>query len=103
MVSRVIGIMVWLVFLACWSPNGFAIDYHVDGASDAMDSRSSTSSPSPRLAHSSSQPTALLEAIHQNMPGNSEGYPAGLSWNKGFYGTSRLTPAPAGFSALTGW
>jgi hypothetical protein len=74
--GRVIGVIVWLVSLACWSPNGFAID---------------------------NQPTALSEAIHQNMPDNSEGYPAGLSWNKGLYGTHTLTPAPSGFSALTGW
>jgi len=74
--GRVIGVVVWLVSLACWSPNGFAID---------------------------NQTTALSEAIHQNTPGNSEGYPAGLSWNKGFYGTHTLTPAPSGFSALTGW
>jgi hypothetical protein len=105
--SRVIGVVVWLVFLACWSPNGFAIDYHVDGAaaSHAIDSRSETSasSPSPRLVHSSTQPTALSEAIYQNTPGNSQGYPAGLSWDTGFHGTSTLTPAPSGFSALTGW
>jgi hypothetical protein len=91
--SRVIGVAVWLVCMACWSPKGFAIDY----------SRPSASSPSPRLVGSSPQPTPLSEAIDQNTPGNSEGYPAGLSWDKGFYGTHTLTPAPSGFSALTGW
>jgi hypothetical protein len=105
MASRVVGVIAWLGFLACWSPNGFAIDYDVDGAaaSHAIDSRSSTSSPSPKLVHSPTQPTALSEAVYQNTPGNSEGYPEGLSWDKGFYGTSRLKPAPAGFSAVTGW
>jgi hypothetical protein len=91
--------------MACWSSNGFAIDCHVAGAaaSHAIDSRSSTPSPSPRLVHSSTQPTALSEAIYQNTPGNSEGYPEGLSWDTGIYGTRTLTPAPSGFSALTGW
>jgi hypothetical protein len=47
--------------------------------------------------------SALNEAIYQITPGNSEGYPAGLSWDTGIYGTRTLTPAPSGFSALTGW
>jgi len=47
--------------------------------------------------------SALTDAIYQNTPGNSQGYPEGLSWDTGFHGTSTLTPAPAGFSALTGW
>ncbi|WFU38858.1 hypothetical protein QA640_31295 [Bradyrhizobium sp. CB82] len=104
MVSRVVGVIVWLIFLA-WSPNGFAIDHDVDGAtaSYGIGSCSLTSSPSTRLVRSCAEPTALSEAIHQNTPGNSEGYPEGLAWDKGFYGTSRLKPAPSGFSAVTGW
>jgi hypothetical protein len=51
----------------------------------------------------SAQPTALSQAIYQNTPGNSEGLPAGLPGDKGVYGTTTLTPAPSGFSALTGW
>ena len=47
--------------------------------------------------------TALTDAIYQNTPGNSAGYPLGLSWDTGVYGTHTLTPAPAGFTALTGW
>jgi hypothetical protein len=105
--GRVIGVVVWPVFLACWSLNSFAIDYHFDpaDASHAMDSRSekSASCRSPRLVQSSPQSTPLSEAIYQNTPGNSQGYPEGLSWDKGFYGTSTLKPAPSGFSALTGW
>jgi hypothetical protein len=45
----------------------------------------------------------LTDAIYQNTGGNSEGYPLGLSWDTGIYGTHTLTPAPAGFSAVTGW
>jgi hypothetical protein len=51
----------------------------------------------------SARPTALSEAIYQNTPGNSQGLPEGLTWDKGVYGTTRLRPAPSGFSALTGW
>jgi hypothetical protein len=47
--------------------------------------------------------SALTDAIYQNTRGNSQGYPAGLSWDTGVYGTSTLTPAPSGFSSLTGW
>jgi hypothetical protein len=47
--------------------------------------------------------SALNNAINQITPGNSQGYPAGLSWDTGIYGTRTLTPAPSGFSALTGW
>jgi hypothetical protein len=105
--SRVIRGAAWLVFFACWSPNGFAIADQDDGAiaSHAIDSRSetSTSSPSPRLVHSSTRPTALSEVIYQNTPGNSQGYPEGLSWDTGVHGTTTLTPAPAGFSAVAGW
>jgi hypothetical protein len=49
------------------------------------------------------QLTALQEAINQNTPGNSQGLPEGLTWDKGDYGTTTLTPAPSGFSAVTGW
>ena len=105
--NRVIGAVAWLVFLTCWSPNGFAIDHHIDdvAASHASDPQSemSTSSSLPRLVYSSTQPTALSEAIHQNTPGNSQGRPLGLSWDKGKHGTSTLTLAPSGFSAVTGW
>jgi hypothetical protein len=95
--SQIIGVVVWPVLLTYWSPSGFARD----GAatSDAVDSRSEM--PASRLSHSST--TELSEVIYQNTPGNSEGYPLGLSWNKGSYGTRTLTPAPAGFSAVTGW
>ena len=105
MPSRVVGILVWLAFVVFWSPNGFAIDDHIDssGTPRAIDAGASTSSRSPRLVHSLAQPTALLEAIYQNTPGNSQGFPEGLSWDKGFHGTAKLTPAPAGFSAVTGW
>jgi hypothetical protein len=105
--NRVIGVVAWLVFLTCWSPNSFAIDFHVDdaAASHATEPQSgmSTSSPLPRLVYSSTKPTALSEAIYQNTPGNSQGYPLGLSWDKGKHGTSTLTLAPSGFSAVTGW
>jgi hypothetical protein len=47
--------------------------------------------------------SALNTAINQITPGNSQGYPLGLSWDTGIYGTRTLTPAPSGFSALTGW
>jgi hypothetical protein len=73
--GRVIGVVVWLVSLACWSSNGFAIDI---------------------------QPAALSEAIRQNTAGNSEVKPLGFQIT-GTYGTHTLTPAPLGFSALTGW
>ena len=46
--------------------------------------------------------TALTDAINQNAPGKSQGLPAGFD-DTGKYGTSTLTPAPAGFTALTGW
>jgi hypothetical protein len=49
------------------------------------------------------QPTALQEAINQNTPGNSQLLPQGLPGDKGDYGTTTLTPAPSGFSSLTGW
>jgi hypothetical protein len=49
------------------------------------------------------QSTALADAISQITPGGSQGYPDGLSWDTGLYGTTTLKPAPAGFSALTGW
>ena len=47
--------------------------------------------------------TALSDAIYQNTAGNSKGFPLGLSWDTGIYGTHTLTPAPSGFSAVTGW
>lgn len=101
--SRIIRVVVWPVLLTYLSPSAFAIDYQVDGttASDVIDSRSEMSAP--RLVHSSTQPSVLSEVIYQNTLGNSEGYPLGLSWNKGSYGTRTLTSAPAGFSAVTGW
>jgi len=105
--SRVIGAVALLVFSACWSPNGFAIDCPVDdaAASRAIDSclETSISPPSPKLLHSSTEPAALSEAINQNTRGHSQGYPKGLSWDTGVYGTTTLTPAPSGFSAVTGW
>jgi hypothetical protein len=94
--NRVIGGVALLVFLAFWSPNGFATDYRIDeaAASHTTSSRSETST-------SSSQPSGLSEAIRQNTPGNSEGQPLGLSWDKGFH---RVQPTPpSGFSAVTGW
>ncbi len=104
--GRVIGIVAGLVFLACLSLNCFAINYHFDAAdaSDAIDSRSkkSASSRSLRLVHSSPRSTALSEAIYQNTPGNSQGQPEGLSWDVDASSTP-TTPAPSGWSALTGW
>jgi hypothetical protein len=47
--------------------------------------------------------SALDDAINQNTPGTSQLLPQGLSWDTGFLGTSTLTPAPAGWSALTAW
>ncbi|MCS3690973.1 hypothetical protein [Bradyrhizobium elkanii] len=51
--------------------------------------------------------TALAEAIRQNTVGNSEGFPKGVptsyDWYKGKKGLAGLTPAPAGFTAMTGW
>jgi hypothetical protein len=103
--NRVIGGVGLLVFLACWSPNGFAMDYRIDEAAASHTnpprSETSTSVPWSRLVYSSSQPTALSEAIRQNTPGNSQGQPLGLSWDKGFH---MVTPTPpSGFSAVTGW
>jgi subtilase family serine protease len=96
--SRIVGVVAWLVFFAC----------DVDGAvaSHAIDSCSEMSACLVPLAQADAfvhSTTALSEAIHQNTGGNSQGYPLGLSWNKGVYGTHTLTPAPSGFSALTGW
>jgi hypothetical protein len=51
----------------------------------------------------SAQRSALSEAIYQNTPGNSQGLPEGFPGDKGVYGTTTLTPAPPGFSALTAW
>jgi hypothetical protein len=69
----VIGVAAWLVFMACWSPKGFAIDY----------SRQSASSPSPRLVRSATQPTALSEVVYQNTRGNSEGVSRGAFLGQG--------------------
>lgn len=50
---------------------------------------------------------ALAEAIRQNTIGNSEGAPVGVptsyDWYKGKKGIATLTPAPSGFTAMTGW
>src|SRR5712692_3145274 len=105
--GRVIGVAVWLLFLACWPLNGFAIDCHFDAAdaSHAIDSRLKkfASSRSPRLVHSSPRSTALSEAIYQNTPGNSQGLPLGLSWDRDTSSTKTVMPAPSGWSALTAW
>jgi hypothetical protein len=100
---RILGAVAWLAVLGSFSSNSFAIDDQVDGsvASHATNACAETSSPGP--ASSSARPTALSEAIHQNTRGNSQGYPAGLSWDTGVYGTTALKPAPSGFSALTAW
>jgi hypothetical protein len=100
---RILGVVAWLAVLGSFSSNSFAIDEHVDGsvASHATDSCAETSSPGP--AQSSARPTALSEAVYQNTRGKSQGYPAGLSWDTGVYGTTALKPAPSGFSALTAW
>ncbi|MBO4227690.1 hypothetical protein [Bradyrhizobium neotropicale] len=45
---------------------------------------------------------ALNEAIYQNTPGNSDGLPVGLSWDKDASST-KTTPAPSGWSGLTAW
>jgi hypothetical protein len=103
--GRVIGVVGWLLFLACWPLNGFAIDCHFDAAdaSHAIDSclKKSASSRSPRLVHSSPRSTALSEAIYQNTPGNSQGLPLGLSWDTGT--NNKNTPAPSGWSGVTAW
>ncbi|MBO4227689.1 hypothetical protein [Bradyrhizobium neotropicale] len=105
--GRLIAVVVWLLFLAYWPLNGFAINYGFDAAaaSHAIDSRLQkfVSSHSPRVVHSSPRSTALSEAIHQNTPGNSQGLPLGLSWDKDTSSTKTLMPAPSGWSALTGW
>jgi len=75
---------VLLVLLASWSLNGFAIDYHFD------------------VADASSPRSALSEAIYQNTPGNHQWLGAGLDWDRGTEST-KTTPAPSGFSAITGW
>jgi hypothetical protein len=103
--GRVIGGTALLALLACWPSNGFGADYRVDEAaiSDAGRARRETSASVswPSEPYSSSEPTALSEAIRQNTPGNSEGQPLGLSWDKGFH---IVTPKPpSGFSAVTGW
>ena len=103
--GRVIGVVVWFVFLACWWLNGFAIDYRFDAAdaSQALNSSSmkSASSRSATLVHSSPQSNALSQAIYQNTPGNSQGQALGLSWDTGT--SVPDTPAPSGWSALTAW
>jgi hypothetical protein len=102
--GRVIGLVVWLVF--CWL-NGIAIDYRSDAAdaSQAPDSSSknSASSRSATLAHSSTQSTALSQAIYQNTLGNSQGAPLGLSWNVDTTSTPSSPTPPSGWSSLTGW
>ena len=95
--SRFVCFVAWLALLTCWSPSGFAIDGVP--TPDAVDSGSAK----PALRSTTSFKAVLSEIIYQNTPGNSEGYPLGLPWNKGFYGTRTLKPAPAGFSAVTGW
>jgi hypothetical protein len=98
---------VWLLFLACWPLNGFAIDCHFDAAdaSHSIDSRLKkfASSRSPRLVHSSPRSTALSEAIYQNTPGNSQGLPVGLSWDTDTSSTKTVMPPPSGWSALSAW
>lgn len=124
---RSIGAVAALVVLGGFPSHGFAADQHLDAAEapQAGDppalSRSTDlparepASASPRtpkkqsseeakdLAQSLPRSNALAQAIHQNTPGNSQGFPEGLAWDKGFYGASRLKPAPSGFSALTAW
>jgi hypothetical protein len=50
--------------------------------------------------------TALTDAIYQNTPGNSEGYPLGVptsyGWYQGDTAYTKGTP-PSNFSAITGW
>ncbi|MEH2512185.1 hypothetical protein V1291_003539 [Nitrobacteraceae bacterium AZCC 1564] len=101
--GRVVG--VWLLFLVCWPLNGFAIDCGFDAAdvSHEFGLKKFVSSHSPRLVHSSPRSTALSEAIYQNTPGNSQGIPLGLSWDKDTSSTKTVMPAPCGWSALTGW
>jgi hypothetical protein len=49
----------------------------------------------------------VLDAIAQNTPGNSEGYPAGVprtfGWCNGVHKPSEYSAPPSGFSAVTGW
>jgi len=105
---RILGVVAWLAVLGLvvldnFSSSGFVIDDQVDGSAASHATGSCTEASSPRPMQSSARPSALSEAIDQNTRGKSQGYPAGLSWDKGVYGTTALKPAPSGFSALTGW
>jgi hypothetical protein len=46
---------------------------------------------------------SLADVISEITPGNSEGQAVGDSWDTGIHGTTTLTHAPSGFSAVTGW
>jgi len=98
-----LGALVCLAFLSASSSDGFASDDRAGGSVIAHDPAPCAATSSPGSARSSARSAALSEAINQNTPGKSQGYPAGLAWDKGVYGTTALKPAPAGFSALTGW
>lgn len=49
----------------------------------------------------------ILDAIAQNTPGYSEGYPVGVprtyGWCNGVYKPSEYSAPPSGFTAVTGW
>ncbi|WMT72951.1 hypothetical protein [Bradyrhizobium sp. Ash2021] len=102
--GRVVGAVVGLLFLACSPLDGFAIDSDAADVSPAIDSRLEklASSRSPGPMHSSPPSTALSEAIRQNTPGNSQGFPLGLSWDRDTSSTP-TTPPPSGWSALSAW
>lgn len=102
--GRAIGVVAWLLFMACWLLYDFAIDYCFDSAdaSDAINSRLQKFASPGSPVHSSPQSTALSEAIRQNTPGNSQGFPLGLSWDRDTSST-KTTPAPSEWSGVTAW
>jgi hypothetical protein len=93
----VINTMAHCVLAFCLQ-SGFAGHYAV--SSSVGQSHSGILS---RRSNIPAQPTALPDAVYQNTRENNQVYPAGISWDRGKYGTSALRPAPSGFSALTGW
>src|SRR6266478_9305040 len=66
----------------------------------------STSSTSAYKGDSRMSTSALTDAIYQNTPGNSEGYPLGVPTSMGWYygdtGYENGT-APSNYTSMTGW
>jgi hypothetical protein len=87
--------------LALFLPSGFAGHYAV--SSSVGQSHSGILSATSDIP---AEPIALADAIYQNTPGNSEGYPLGVptsyGWYKGDTGYANGTP-PSNFSSITGW